>query len=203
MIYDAIMLVNPCWDIYQVATTCPLLWDVMGFPGSFDYVPEGASIYFNRTDVQKAINAPIIEWFECTPVDVFPTGDASPPSGVSVLPGVIERSKRTIIAHGALDMVLIANGTLLMIQNLTWGGVQGFQEKPSDPFFVPYHNELSLSTIAASGVMGTTHTERGLTYVGVDLSGHSMFFHFFPFPLYYPIPFHSCTSSTYNHKWFC
>lgn len=120
-----------------------------------------------------------------------------------MLPGVIERSKRTIIAHGALDMVLIANGTLLMIQNLTWGGVQGFQEKPSDPFFVPYHNELSLSTIAASGVMGTTHTERGLTYVGVDLSGHSMFFHFFPFPLYYPIPFHSCTSSTYNHKWFC
>ena len=25
-IYNAAMLVNPCWDIYQVATTCPLLW---------------------------------------------------------------------------------------------------------------------------------------------------------------------------------
>lgn len=30
---------------YQIATTCPLLWDVLGFPGSFDYLPEGASIY--------------------------------------------------------------------------------------------------------------------------------------------------------------
>ncbi|CAG8949818.1 hypothetical protein HYFRA_00004142 [Hymenoscyphus fraxineus] len=172
LIYDAITLINPCWDVYQVATTCPLLWDVMGFPGSFDYLPEGASIYFNRTDVQKAINAPLIEWAECTPKDVFPNGDASPPSGVSVLPGVIERSKRTIIAHGALDMILIANGTLMMIQNMTWNGAQGFQTKPSDPFFVPYHNEASLSTIAGSGVMGTTHTERGLTYVGVDLAGH-------------------------------
>lgn len=48
-IVDAAMLVNPCWDIYQVATTCPLLWDVLGFPGSFGYLPPGAEIYFNRT----------------------------------------------------------------------------------------------------------------------------------------------------------
>jgi carboxypeptidase D len=60
------MLINPCWDVYQVATTCPLLWDVLGFPGSFGYLPEGASVYFNRTEVQKAINAPIQEWEECS-----------------------------------------------------------------------------------------------------------------------------------------
>jgi carboxypeptidase D len=173
LIATEISWINPCWDIYQVATTCPLLWDVLGFPGSFDYLPEGASIYFNRTDVQKAINAPLIEWNECTNTDVFVNGtDNSLPSGVSILPGVIERSKRTIIAHGALDMVLISNGTLMMIQNMTWNGTQGFTTKPSDPFYVPYHDELSLSTIAASGVMGTTHTERGLTWVSVDLSGH-------------------------------
>jgi carboxypeptidase D len=107
-IYNNVFYVNPCWDIYQVATTCPELWDVLGFPGSFDYVPAGASIYFNRTDVQKAINAPIAEWDECTNVDVFVNNtDNSPPSGVSVLPGVIERSKRTIIGHGALDMVRV------------------------------------------------------------------------------------------------
>lgn len=55
---------------------------------------------------------------------------------------------------------------------MTWGGVQGFQSPPKDPFYVPYHNELSDSTIAGSGVFGTTITERGLTFVGVDLSGH-------------------------------
>ncbi|KAF4629363.1 hypothetical protein G7Y89_g8787 [Cudoniella acicularis] len=176
-IFDAIsneiFWLNPCWDIYQVATTCPELWDVLGFPGSFNYLPAGASIYFNRTDVQKAINAPLINWEECTSTNVFVNNtDTSLPSGVSVLPGVIERSKRTVIGHGALDMVLISNGTLLMIQNMTWNGEQGFQSKPSDPFYVPYHDDPSLSTVAAAGIFGTTHTERGLTWVSVDLSGH-------------------------------
>lgn len=73
-------------------------------------------------------------------------------------------------------MVLILNGTLLMIQNMTWNGAQGFTKEPSDPFFVPYHENLSPSTLTASGIMGTTHTERGLTWVSVDLSGHSKFF---------------------------
>ncbi|KUJ11815.1 alpha/beta-hydrolase [Mollisia scopiformis] len=172
-IYNEVFYVNPCWDIYQVATTCPVLWDVLGFPGSFDYLPEGASIYFNRTDVQKAINAPIGDWEECASGNVFVNGtDNSPPSGVSVLPGVIERSKRTVIGHGALDMVLISNGTLMMIQNMTWNGAQGFTTKPSDPFYVPYHDNPSQATLAAAGVLGTTHTERGLTWVSVDLSGH-------------------------------
>jgi carboxypeptidase D len=172
-IYNEVFYVNPCWDIYQVATTCPMLWDVLGFPGSVPYQPAGASIYFNRTDVQLAINAPLIEWEECTSTDVFVNNvDNSPPSGVSVLPGVIERSKRTIIGHGALDMVLISNGTLLMIQNMTWNGAQGFTTKPTDPFYVPYHNDPSESTVAAAGVFGTTHTERGLTWVSIDLSGH-------------------------------
>lgn len=61
-IYLAASLVNPCFDMYQVATTCPLLWDVLGFPGSFGYLPEGAQLYFNRTDVKRAINAP--EWVD-------------------------------------------------------------------------------------------------------------------------------------------
>jgi carboxypeptidase D len=180
-IFSATSIINPCFDIYQVATTCPLLWDVLGFPGSFNYLPEGASIYFNRTDVKKAINAPEVNWFECANINVFVNGtDNSVPSGTfgGPLPSVIERSARTIIGHAALDMVLIANGTMLMIQNMTWGGAQGFQTKPADPFYVPYHASLDPSqdphpsTIAGSGVMGTTHTERGLTWVGIDLSGH-------------------------------
>ncbi|SLM33597.1 carboxypeptidase d [Lasallia pustulata] len=172
-IYYAASEINPCFDVYQIATTCPLLWDVLGFPGSFDYLPAGASVYFNRSDVQKAINAPPTNWMECTNTDVFVNGtDNSPPSGLSVLPGVIEKTNKTIIAHGMLDYVLIMNGTLLMIQNMTWNGAQGFQSAPSDPFFVPYHSELSDSTLAGAGVFGTTHTERGLTFVTVNLSGH-------------------------------
>ncbi|RAL58572.1 hypothetical protein DID88_003348 [Monilinia fructigena] len=71
LIYNEVFNVNPCWDIYQVATTCPQLWDVLGFPGSQSYLPAGASVYFNRTDVQKAINAPVGEWNECSDIAVF------------------------------------------------------------------------------------------------------------------------------------
>lgn len=169
-IYNAVSLINPCFDIYQIATTCPLLWDVLGFPGSFEYVPSGAEIYFNRTEVQKAINAPIQPWQVCSRGVL--EDDDSPPPSLSVLPFIIERLNRTIIAHGELDYILIANGTLLTIQNMTWNGLQGFQQKPSDEFFVPYHDDTSLSTLAGAGVFGTTHTERGLTWVQVSLSGH-------------------------------
>ncbi|EON68560.1 hypothetical protein W97_07818 [Coniosporium apollinis CBS 100218] len=169
-IYLAVSLVNPCFDIYQVATTCPLLWDVLGFPGSFPYRPEGASVYFNRTEVQEAINAPIQDWEMCSngALDL----DTSLPAGLSVLPSVVERTKRTVIAHGNLDYVLIANGTLLMIQNMTWGGAQGFQTEPTEEFFVPYHDEASLSTLAGAGVMGIAHTERKLTWIETFLTGH-------------------------------
>lgn len=29
-VFEAVSLTNPCFDVYQVATTCPLLWDVLG-----------------------------------------------------------------------------------------------------------------------------------------------------------------------------
>ena len=169
---DAISLLNPCWDTYHVATTCPLLWDNLGFPGSFDYLPNGASIYFNRTDVKKAINAPEnVPWAECGG-SVFIDGDSSPPSANTVLGGVIDRTKNVIIGHGELDMFLITNGTLLGIQNMTFGGKLGFQRRPTEPFYVPYHHSHEDSALAGAGVFGTAHTERGLTYVGVNLAGH-------------------------------
>lgn len=173
-IYHAATEINPCFDVYQVATTCPLLWDVMGFPGSFDYIPLGTEVYFNRSDVQTAINAPIQEWAECTSVDVFVNGtDNSLPSALSVLPSVIDRAERTIIGHGLLDYILIYEGTLLAIQNMTFGGSQGFSSPPEDDFIVPnLYPELSLSSLAGSGVMGKYHTEKKLTLVSISIAGH-------------------------------
>jgi carboxypeptidase D len=169
-IYNAVFYTNPCFDVYQIATTCPLLWDPLGFPGSFDYIVEGTQIYFNRSEVQKAINAPIEPWTECSN-GVLDT-DTSPQSSYEVIPRVIDALDRTIIAHGMLDYILLYNGTLLTIQNMTWGGMQGFQTAPSDPFFVPYHEDMSYTSLSAKGIMGTTHTERKLTWVAQALSGH-------------------------------
>ena len=45
---------------------------------------------------------------------------------------------------------------------MTWNGKQGFQTPiQSDSFLVD-----------GVGALGTSHTERGLTYYEVDLSGH-------------------------------
>jgi carboxypeptidase D len=130
--------------------------------------------------VKRAINAPVdVHWEECSINPVYNTSsgnsvdaDANLYSGLTVLPGVIDRSARTIIAHGSLDMVLMSAGTLLTIQNMTFGGRQGFDAAPSGAFYVPYHNSYQDTTLAAAGVMGVTHTERKLTYCSVSLSGH-------------------------------
>lgn len=138
------------------------------------YTPVGANIYFERDDVKKAIHAPLnVNWSECANDNVFVDGnDKSLPSSFHALPNVIDHTKNVIIGHGSLDFVLIANGTLLTIQNMTWGGQLGFQSPPTAPMYIPFHDDNELSSIAGAGVMGTVHSERGLTYAGVALSGH-------------------------------
>jgi len=163
MVFDEVLNINPCFDIYEITTTCPVLWDVLGFPGSFEFTPPGATVYFDRPEVQDAIHAPHIDWSECSEGNVFVGRDQSIPSAQSVLPGVIDKNDRTIIGHGLLDFILIKNGTLVAIQNMTFGGEQGFTSPPSTPFIVPFDNQ---------GQMGVFHTERGLTFVQVELSGH-------------------------------
>lgn len=172
-IIKAISLINPCFNFYQVTTTCPFLWSVLGSVGGVLYTPPGATVYFNRTDVQKAINAPTRPWKQCTQSDepVF-SNDDSPDCALSVLPGVIEQLNRTIIAHGQLDYRLITNGSLLVIQNMTWNGAQGFQQEPKDEFYVPEYLNSDNAILADSVVFGKTHTERGLTWVEVYLAGH-------------------------------
>ncbi|KAL7270999.1 hypothetical protein RUND412_006276 [Rhizina undulata] len=163
-VFDAVLNLNPCFNVYEITTECPMLWDVLGFPGSFEYLPAGAEIYFNRTDVQTAINAPATHWATCSSINVYVNGtDNSPPVALSILPGLIEKNERTIIGHGKLDFILVANGTLLSIQNMTWNGEQGFQTPPVEPFVVPYDGQ---------GTLGKVHTERSLTYVEIEYSGH-------------------------------
>ncbi|KAH8833996.1 alpha/beta-hydrolase [Flagelloscypha sp. PMI_526] len=160
-IFEATLEVNPAFNIYRISDVYPILWDVLGFPGSF---PDEQThpLYFDRADVKAAIHAPNTTWLECSDVDVFPNGDTSPPSALSVLPNVIEKSKRTVIIHGLADYVLIALGSRIVLQNMTWHGQQGFHNAPvADSFHVD-----------GMGSQGTVQTERGLSYFEVKLSGH-------------------------------
>jgi len=161
-IFDAAVTINPAFNIYRIFDTFPILWDVLGFPGSFPQT-QLSPLYFDRQDVKQAIHAPLnVSWEECSDIDVFPHGDASLPPAFTVLPNAIEKSERTVIVHGLADFILIAEGARIVIQNMTWGGKQGFQTPILNDSFI----------VDGVGALGTTHTERGLTYFEVELSGH-------------------------------
>lgn len=171
---------NPCFNVYNIVDRCPQRQDPLS----------GKDTYFLRDDVKKAIHAPMdVTWKQCG--NVFPPGvfDESPPAGVQALPQVIDETKNVIIAEGTSDYLLSLNGILLGIQNMTWGCKLGFQHAPADPFYVPaygfdpealfdddsdqsQHGYYAQDLPAGYGVMGTTHSERGLSLVVSQLAGH-------------------------------
>jgi len=161
-IFNAALIINPAFNVYRIFDVYPILWDVLGFPGSFPQT-QSSPLYFNREDVKRAIHAPLTtNWTECSNINVFPNGDASLPPAFTVLPGVIERNKRTVIVHGLADFILIAEGTRIVLQNMTWNGLQGFQQAPKLDSFI----------VDGMGAFGTVQSERNLTYYEVSLSGH-------------------------------
>lgn len=197
MIDDAALTNNPCFDIYEVNQQCPLLWDVLSFPTQLVYTPEGASTYFNRSDVKAAIHAPAyVDWAECAvnPVIVGGAevggyytggpegeGDLSADPIQHVLPQVIEATNRVLVGNGDFDMIIITNGTLMSIQNMTWNGKLGFQSQPATPIVITEPDLQYEAVFAANGAagldgpqgtMGVQHYERGLMWAETFLSGH-------------------------------
>ena len=181
-LYNAIEEINPCFNVYHINEMCPFTSTQLGEINTGDYTPPGSQIYFNRTDVKKALHADVnSNWEQCTDVNVFGgnngsnAGDTSPPPANSgVLQRVIEHTNNTIIGSGDLDMILSTNGTLLAIQNMTWNGAQGFHKFPSTPLYAPYHPEYNGGSLAGSGILGKWTHERGLTFYTSQLAGHQL-----------------------------
>lgn len=185
-IFEAALYVNPCFNFYHITDFCPFLWDELGFPS----LGWGPNNYFNRTDVQDALNVyPYADYALCTDVDIGLEG--SLPSSFTVLGGVVERTNNVIVGSGNLDFLIITNGTLATLNNMTWNGAQGFSSSPfADKFFVPYNPTIgpaldetltqehipavAVGYVGGGGYFGTTHTERGLTFVTVELAGHEI-----------------------------
>lgn len=169
--------VNSCFSPYTITQLCPIKYDPLGFADGTMFIPEGSGpAYFNRPDVKAAINAPDKEWVFCSNDPVFVDGVDNSllggPGSQPVIPNVIDKTQNVILGHGSQDFVLMSDGTLLSIQNMTFGGKLGFQARPSAPLFVPYHENTDFTSVAGAGVIGTTHTERGLTYFAVGPAGH-------------------------------
>jgi len=162
-IFEAALVVNPGFDIYHIFSTWPLLWDVLGFPTQV-FQTQVAPLYFDRDDVKAVLHAPLdVDWQICSNIDVFvDDNDTSLPPVFTVLPNVIEKSERAVIVNGLADFLLIAEGARMAVQNMTWGGLQGFQTPIEEDSFV----------VDGFGALGTVHSERGLTFYEVALSGH-------------------------------
>ncbi|KDN45289.1 alpha/beta-hydrolase [Tilletiaria anomala UBC 951] len=157
-IYDQATRLNKNFNVYNVAMSY-YTKDSLGYPPA-QYTASSKNILNDIQGFKELIHAPNKTWLECTAGPVFPTGDASPAPDVSVLPGVIEKSMRTVIQHGSQDFILLSQGSQLAIQNMTWNGARGFQSKPS-------------ATLIVNGKSaGTYHAERGLTFIEVEGSGH-------------------------------
>ncbi|EJD42740.1 alpha/beta-hydrolase [Auricularia subglabra TFB-10046 SS5] len=124
------------------------------------YPPDGPIIWKDNSSLTRSII-----WgqyvVDGTLADVFLNDkDLSPPSEVT-FPALLASLPRGIMLwHGLDDAVLLSNGSRLTIQNLTWGGVQGFQTAPYTPL------------ILDGAVKGVHHTERNLTYIEVENAGH-------------------------------
>ncbi|OWZ61190.1 hypothetical protein AYX15_06581 [Cryptococcus neoformans] len=218
MVNELAFHVNPCFNIYGVNLMCPFLWDVLGMPTQLNYAPGG--VYFNRSDVKAAMHAPQhIDWAGCAAIPVFVGGEDGPQGNgdlsrdpiQEVLPKVIEATNRVLVSNGdlgkfycsnkphillnfVLDMVIITNGTLLAIQNMTWNGKLGFQSAPSEYIFIDIDDTEWPSVFDSNGfdgypgtqgVMGIQHYERGLMWAETFQSGHMQ-------PQYQP-------RSTYRH----
>ncbi|KAK1993430.1 serine carboxypeptidase [Colletotrichum falcatum] len=182
-IFDALLEVNPCFNIYHITDTCPIPYAHLGIVNSGDYTPPGAEIYFNRTDVKQALHAPLdSNWMQCTNINVFGKGNDSSNAGdesldpvsSGVLQRVIEYTNNTMIGSGDLDMLLNTNGTLFVIQNMTWNGAKGLSEYPSKPLYVPYHPEYNEGALAGAGLQGVWTSERGLVFYTSHLAGHEL-----------------------------
>ncbi|KAE9991570.1 hypothetical protein EG327_011472 [Venturia inaequalis] len=175
MIQGAAVLLNPCFNVYHITDTCPKPYDPLS---EDDWKPSDPPTYFNRTDVQIAIHAPLGKFSVCGGKN-FATKDGrdnAPKSIFTTLPKVFDRTPRNLVVGGALDMLIPSNGTLFSLQNTTWRGSLGFSKPPRQKLIIPAPTGQSSSPNdpGASGEMGRWVSERGVTFVDVDGAGHEV-----------------------------
>jgi carboxypeptidase D len=129
------------------------------------YYDDAFVAYLNRADVKTAIHAPAISFNKCNDdLCRILVGPAyrQPPPAYSIVPTLLSQGIKVHIFSGMLDFLIPHTGQDLVIQNMTWGGAQGFAHPPTNDIL---HDLLGRK-------VGAGRTERGLSYYTFDNAGH-------------------------------
>lgn len=116
--------------------------------------------YLGRADVIEALHVKATPhiWRECSSrVSSALSGDNSPPS-YTLFPELLKQIKITLFV-GDQDLICNHVGIELMIDNLNWGGISGFENNYVD-------------WIVNGVVNGVYQTERNLTYIRITNGSH-------------------------------
>ncbi|KAK7018465.1 Alpha/beta-hydrolase [Favolaschia claudopus] len=163
---------------YAVNFTFP--WNAGGYESFDEYdtpnalnpkVPSDPGVFLNDNKTRTALHAPISKnWLYNFP---FAFGgdangnafeDPSPEATVfldELAANASAKGVGIVFYSGNDDSIVAHRGTETVIQNMTFGGVQGFTRKPSTPFSDDHGN-----------FAGIIHQERNLTYALFRGAGH-------------------------------
>ncbi|KAJ7621016.1 Alpha/Beta hydrolase protein [Roridomyces roridus] len=165
-------------EMWDYATNFTFPWsngevDVYSIPDALNpEVPQDPSVFLNDARTRAAIHAPTSKnWVESIPYpfgainqSTNAWGDPSPEPMTFLSDLATNASAKGvgIMFYSGNDDSLVAHrGTEAVIQNMTFGGVQGFTRKPSTPF-----------SDALGNMAGIIHQERNLTYALFLNAGH-------------------------------
>ncbi|CAL1714161.1 unnamed protein product [Somion occarium] len=171
-------------ELVDYALNFSLPWNLSDHTNGPDYnafdvynVPDGlnpespldAAPFLNTNVTRAAIHAPTVKDWVPTIETPFGTDDGWDPSVEpmaflsELAANASERNIPIVIYSGNDDSLVAHFGTEVVIQNTTFGGIQGFTRKPSTPWFDDDGN-----------VAGVVHQERGLTYLLFSKAGHQV-----------------------------
>ncbi|KZV83424.1 alpha/beta-hydrolase [Exidia glandulosa HHB12029] len=133
--------------------------------------PQNGAVFMNDDATRAALHAPTSKnWTSSFRYPFGSTRTRSPnanefgdPSVESVvlLTDIATRGVPIVFYSGNADALVAHRGTEVVIQNFTFGGIQGFSRKPATPWFDD-----------SNSFAGVVHQERNVTYVLFDNAGH-------------------------------
>jgi len=176
-------------ELIDHALNCSLPWSMTGyaaFNGDWEginvynipdvlnpEVPLDASVFLNNNVTRAAIHAPTKTWVAFTSLPFGGDGrdnSADPVVFLTDLAANTSAHNMKLVFYSGNKHSLVNHwGTKVVIQNFTFGGIQGFTQKPSMILFDNEHNNI-----------GIIHQERGVVYALFAHAGHQV-------PLFHPV----------------